>query len=149
MNRSIQTLIFVLCLCTFQTSFSLAVEEKGNESFEKGLSDFRTGQYQQAFDRFLEAFLENPGNPDVDFYLGRAAFEIGDYETALMAFERILIIGPETDRVKLEMARCYFKLGLNENAKEIFSRPMTSLGLSTRGTRLDSMPSICIGPRPL
>jgi tetratricopeptide (TPR) repeat protein len=126
MNRSIQVLIFVLYLCVFQASFSLAVEDKKSESFQKGLSSFEAGQYQQAFDRFLEAFLAEPGDPDVDFYLGRAAFEIGDFEMALMAFERILITSPETDRVKLEMARCYFKLGLNENAKEIFEEVLSS-----------------------
>ena len=126
MNRSIQVLIFVLGLCMFQPSFSSVVEDKESESFKKGLSFFEVGQYQQAFDRFLEAFLAEPGDPDVDFYLGRAAFEIGDYEMALMAFERILITSPETDRVKLEMARCYFKLDLNENAKEIFKEVLSS-----------------------
>ncbi len=126
MNRSIQVLIFVLCFFMFHVSFSSAVEHKKSESFEKGLSSFRAGQYQQAFDRFLEAFLAEPGDPDVDFYLGRAAFEIGDFEMALMAFERILITSPETNRVKLEMARCYFKLGLNTNAKEIFEEVLSS-----------------------
>lgn len=110
----------------FHVSFSSAVEDKKSENFKKGLSFFEAGQYQEAFDRLLEAFLVEPGDPDIDFYLGRAAFEIGDFEMALMAFERILITSPETERVKLEMARCYFKLGLNENAKEIFEEVLSS-----------------------
>lgn len=90
------------------------------EVFDQGKTLFDNGHYPAAYAKFQEAFLEEPENLDVSFYLGRAAFETGDYESAAMAFERVLIMVPDAPRVKLELARTYAQLGSREIARQYF-----------------------------
>lgn len=108
-------LIFILILtCIYGTGIPLSF---GSENpFQDGVKLFNAGQFQNACDQFLKAFEHDPGNLDLNFYLGRAAFEIGNYEMAIMAFERILISSPHENRVKLEIARAFQKLGANNTA---------------------------------
>ena len=90
------------------------------ENYAQGKLQFDAGNYAAAYDLFQAAFLADPTNLDISFYLGRAAYEKGDYEAALMAFERILIMDPNAQRVKLELARTHLKLGSREMAKQYF-----------------------------
>jgi len=96
-------------------------EETPKTLFDQGKVYFNSGDFKAAYDTFFTLFKQNPGDLDVNFYLGRSAFEKGDYEAAIMAFERILISQPDATRVKLEIARCHLKLGANEVAKKIFN----------------------------
>ena len=108
-------LIFIQC------GFALgnpAPSSQADALATKGISLFRAGQFQQAYETLLDAFDQSPENFDVNFYLGRSAFEIGNYEMAVMAFERILIASPDENRVKLEIARAYQRLGANDIARQ-------------------------------
>ena len=88
--------------------------------FQQGLMYFDSGNFKDAYRLFLKAFKADPGDLNINFYLGRAAFESGNYEMALMAFERILIAQPESVRIKLEMARTFHRLGLRDSARRYF-----------------------------
>jgi len=101
-------------------SVSFASEQEAIDLFKKGKQYFDNKQYQEAYDYFFEAFQIDPGNLDINFYLGRAAFEKGNYEAAVMAFERILMMHPDAMRVKLEMGRSYFKLKSYQLARQYF-----------------------------
>ncbi len=97
-----------------------AAEQPSISDYEKGKQLFLSSNFRQARDLLFKAFRQDPANPDINFYLGRAAFELGDYETALMAYERVLIMDPEATRVKLEIARCHLRLGFKEMARQYF-----------------------------
>jgi tetratricopeptide (TPR) repeat protein len=112
-------------LVLFCPAAGAAVTERV-DSFQQGVIYFDAGNYEDACDLFLKAFKADPGNLNINFYLGRAAFEIQNYEMALMAFERILIARPESIRIKLEMARTYYRLGLRENARQYFEEVLAS-----------------------
>lgn len=99
---------------------SLVAAETNDNAFVLGQQQFAAGNYDQAYDLFMEAFLADPTNLDISFLLGRAAYEKGDYESALMAFERVLMMKPDAQRVKLELARTNLKLGSREMAKQYF-----------------------------
>ncbi len=95
------------------------------ETADPGLRDqakghFENREFDKAFETYFELFRQSPGDPDVNFNLGRAAFEAGDYESAIMAFERVLISRPDAARAKLEIARTYYKLGSLESAEQYF-----------------------------
>ncbi len=96
----ITTVVLVL------TSVAYATAQNATESFKKGKYFFDNGKYQEAYDYFFKAFQEAPGNPNINFYLGRAAFEKGDYEAAVMAFDdeaqRYMPGGEEPIQKKLE-----------------------------------------------
>ena len=114
--------IGLVLLCSTAGS---AVSER-SDTFQQGLVYFDSGNFQDAYDLFLEAFKADPGNTNLNFYLGRAAFEIGNYEMALMAFERILIAQPESIRIKLEMARTYHRLGLRDSSRQYFKEVLAA-----------------------
>lgn len=110
----ITTVVLVL------TPVAYATAQNATESFKKGKHFFDNDKYQEAYDHLFKAFQEAPGNPNINFYLGRAAFEKGDYEAAVMAFERILIMNPGVARAKLELARSFFNLKSYELARQHF-----------------------------
>jgi tetratricopeptide (TPR) repeat protein len=118
-------ILLTIGLVLFCSTVHAEVSEP-SDTFQQGLIYFDAGNYQSAYDLFLEAFKAAPGDLNINFYLGRAAFEIGNYEMALMAFERILIAQPEAIRIKLEMARTYYKLGLRANARQYFNEVLAS-----------------------
>lgn len=90
------------------------------DDLEQAQNYMKDQEFDKAYDTLYELFRQDPGNPEINFLLGRAAFENKDYESAIMAFERILIVRPEADRVKLEMARCLYNLGSVETARQYF-----------------------------
>ncbi len=102
-------------------SFSAKAEGQNIDSLvNEGKASLFSKDFDTAYKAFHKAFLLDPANLDVSFFLGRAAFEKGDYESALMAFDRILIMIPNAVRVKLEIARCHMRLGAYEVAKQYF-----------------------------
>jgi tetratricopeptide (TPR) repeat protein len=86
-----------------------------------GQTAFARGDYATAYRTFLELLASRPGDPEVDFLLGRSAYEIGDYEAAIFAFERVLIAHPESDRARLELGRTCFAIGDFEASRGYFN----------------------------
>ena len=94
--------------------------------FARGIHLFNAKNFHNAYDELFKAFVENPGDPDINFHLGRAAFETGNHEMALMAFERVLMADPEAIRVKLEMGRTFAMLGNRSHAKRYFNEVLAT-----------------------
>lgn len=128
-HPKIQTALSVILITTGLVHFCAtagAAASKRYDTFQQGLIYFDSGNYEDAYNLFLNAFKAEPGNTNLNFYLGRAAFEIGNYEMALMAFERILIAQPESIRIKLEMARTYYQLGMRDSARQYFEEVLAA-----------------------
>ncbi|MDA8165730.1 MAG: tetratricopeptide repeat protein, partial [Desulfobacteraceae bacterium] len=100
--------------------------DSANDLFAKGKQQFEAGQFAEAYNSFRGAFLQDPGNLDYSFYMGRAAFEMHNYEDAIMDYDRILIAHPDSPRVKLELARCHLELGSRELAKQYFKEVLAT-----------------------
>lgn len=100
----------------------------------QGKQYFNAKEYEKASVVFQQAFLNNPADLDISFFMGRAAFEQAmlartegkddltqkRLEAALMAFDRVLIMDPAAVRVKLEIARCHMQLGSYQLARQYF-----------------------------
>lgn len=86
-------------------------------TIEQGIRAFQAQEFDTAYQFLTEAFENDPGNLELNFYLGRAAYETGRHEMAVMAFERILIARPGELRIKLEIARAFNLLGDRETAR--------------------------------
>lgn len=129
-------LVIVLCL----PFHAQAESAKELSPFEQGKIFFQHQNYEKAYLAFYQAFMNDPTDLNISFFLGRSAFEhamiaraLGDKETsqkrleaALMAFDRVLIVQPGAIRVKLEMARCHMELGSLELAKHFFYEVLDS-----------------------
>ena len=109
---------FFLLVCFYITPvMGSTILNQAEEYSSSGIQLFKEKQFNESYTMLHKAFLLSPGNPELNFYLGRAAFETGRYEEAVMAFERILIALPNENRVKLELARAFQKLGANDLAR--------------------------------
>ena len=89
---------------------------------EEGLKLYQTKEYEQAFQVLSEAFLEDPSNPRVNFYLGLTAAALKRYDDAVAAYERVLINNPAHHRARLEMGRSLLALGMLPQAEEEFKK---------------------------
>jgi tetratricopeptide (TPR) repeat protein len=92
----------------------------------EGRELFKAGKFKEAQEVLQRAFEANPGDRNVNWFLGRAAYEAKDFETAAMAFERMLVLEPKALRVRLELARSYFMLGLYDLATDEFTKVMNT-----------------------
>ena len=137
--------IFTILAFIFFLAFSLALPtpssaSTSDDAFILGKHQLTKGNFEKAYDLLFLAFLDDPANPDINFFLGRAAFEKAmvafqnddkdsahsSLEAALMAFDRILIVQPNAVRIKLEIARCHMQLGSFQTAKQYFLEVLAS-----------------------
>lgn len=109
----------------FSLALPVAAEEPAG-SFALGKQHFDQGRFEEAYIELHKAFLQDPGNLDLNFYLGQAAFETGRPEEAVMAYERVLMANPDAARVKLELARANLQLGAREVAKQYFKEVLAT-----------------------
>jgi|GEM_PF-1514239 len=132
------TIFLLLFIIVFSTSSSFAAT--ADQRFVLGKNELSKGNFDKAYELLFLAFLGDPDNPDVNFFLGRTAFEKAmlafknndkesahsSLEAALMAYDRILIVQPDATRIKLEIARCHMQLGSFETAKQYFYEVLNS-----------------------
>ena len=114
------TLVFFLCLTGLTHGAETHAVPSAPVSFGQAKALFDQGAYYQATSLFFQLFKQDPDNPEVNFYLGRASFETDDFETAAMAFERVLIVDPKSVQAKLEMAKSFYRLGAKPTATRYF-----------------------------
>jgi len=122
MKKTIFVLFFILLSAPFFSEIHAGVMQPSEspDYYSIGKQYFDEGKYEKAYDYLFQAFLQDPQNLDISFYMGRAAFESKKYEEAIMAYERILMVDPDATRVKLELARTHMNLGAREVAKQYF-----------------------------
>ena len=122
-----QLRFFAFVLIALQLFFPpMMVAAETPASFSVGKQYFDQGRFEEAYTELHKAFLQDPGNPDLNFHLGRAAYESGRFEEAIMAYERVLIANPDANRVKLELARANLQLGSREIAKQYFKEVLAT-----------------------
>ncbi|MBU4176411.1 MAG: tetratricopeptide repeat protein [Proteobacteria bacterium] len=122
-----QLRFFAFVLIALQLFFPpMMVAAETPASFSVGKQYFDQGRFEEAYTELHKAFLQDPGNPDLNFHLGRSAYETGRFEEAIMAYERVLIANPDANRVKLELARANLQLGSREIAKQYFKEVLAT-----------------------
>ncbi|MCP4117148.1 MAG: DUF560 domain-containing protein [Desulfobacteraceae bacterium] len=124
MNKIASMILFVGLV--FGPGPAWAMETGRDSHFARGTRLFNAKDFNNAYNELFKAFVENPGDSDINFHLGRAAFETGNHEMALMAFERVLMADPEAIRVKLEMGRTFAMLGSRNHAKRYFNEVLAT-----------------------
>ena len=55
---------------------------------EKGVKAYDTAEYEAALTHFIDAQLEDPDNPEIDFNIGTAYYRLGKFDEAATSFER-------------------------------------------------------------
>ncbi len=119
MNKKILLLILLLAGCHLEVAAA-----SPSDPSALARQYYAAGEYKRAYDNFFVLFKNNPGDPEINFFLGRAALAKGDYEAAVMAFERVLIIDPAITAVKVELGKAFFHLGDIETAEQYFNEAL-------------------------
>lgn len=117
---------FLLSLCLLSLHTIPAYGEQPVDHYMLGQQYMADQKYDAAYQEFFQAFINDPGNLNINFYLGRSAFESGRFEEAIMAYDRILMSTPDASRVKLELARTHLSLGSRELAKQYFKEVLAT-----------------------
>lgn len=110
----------LLFLCLYPSPVRAAGDVSLAAKVNQGKELLARGQYQDASVLFFALFRDDPANPEVNYFLGRAAAANGDYETAVMAYERVLIVDPTAVSAKLELAKSFYRLGAEATAAGYF-----------------------------
>jgi Ca-activated chloride channel family protein len=86
--------------------FSLTISPSHAANTDAAERDYKSGQYEEAFQNYLHATDLEPGRKDLQYDLGAAAYKAGEYSEAEDAFRKAL----ETPDLNLQ-ERTYYNLG--------------------------------------
>lgn len=76
-------------------------------------------EYGAAYQRAHELLDTYAGDPQFDYWYGKAAYSAGHYEAATFAFERVLIAEPGHTPARYYLGLTYQKMGHPEFAKPL------------------------------
>lgn len=94
----------------------------GDPTYEDGLKAYDKGDYEEAFEIFLELFRKNPKDEDLNYSMGLAAAKAGKTSHAIFACERALALNPKNAPARLELGRNWLTLKQYDMAREEFNR---------------------------
>jgi tetratricopeptide (TPR) repeat protein len=67
-----------------------AMGTNSNYEFDRGMVDYKTGDYQAAISRWEKLLVQKPDNDTLNYFLGSALLAIGDDKQALPFLQKIL-----------------------------------------------------------
>lgn len=94
----------MLGYCLF-TASNVQASTAGRQAFDRGIAEFRAGDYLQALADFLEARREGIQNPQLGYNLGVTYYHLGRYDEARREFTSLT-------QIPTLAALCYYNLGL-------------------------------------
>lgn len=91
-------------------------------SWHSGQSYYYQGNHKLAFNKYLQASLENPYHMQVLNDLGALYEEQGNHSAALSYFNRVFDINPDFPDTKMNMVAYYFNTGHVEKAYDVLNK---------------------------
>lgn len=87
--------------------------------FEKGITEFKAENYEEALGFFEKAYKEKPNDPRITSYLGLTHREMHNFSEAIMFFKETLKLDPKAAEVKFLLADVLYSMGGYEEALNI------------------------------
>ncbi len=81
---------------------------------------FNQGEYNKAFDKFMEGLKYNEENSEIYYKLGRCNCEIKSYQDAISHFKRAISIAPQESKYYFGLGYAYDEIGDIKNSKTAF-----------------------------
>lgn len=81
---------------------------------------FKQGEYNKAFDKFIEGLKYDPDNSDIYYKLGRCNCDIKSYQDAIGHFKRAISISPQESKYYYALGYAYDEIGDIKNSKTAF-----------------------------
>lgn len=93
----------------------------------EGVSHYNANQYDKAADKFQEAQVNQPENPEVLYNLANARYRLGQYEAAVEDYASVIAQTPDThlkQQAIYNQGNAYFRLGYLEEAVEAYKKAL-------------------------
>ena len=81
---------------------------------------FNQGEYNKAFDKFMEGLKYNEDNSEIYYKLGRCNCDIKSYQDAIGHFKRAISISPQESKYYFGLGYAYDEIGDIKNSKTAF-----------------------------
>ncbi len=81
---------------------------------------FNQGEYNKAFDKFMEGLKYDENNSEIYYKLGRCNCEIKSYQDAIGHFKRAISISPQESKYYFGLGYAYDEIGDIKNSKTAF-----------------------------
>lgn len=105
------------------TAFADSFDSPGRE----GVSHYNANQYDKAADKFQEAQVNQPENPEVLYNLANARYRLGQYEAAVEDYASVIAQTSDTHLKQqsfYNQGNAYFRLGYLEEAVEAYKKAL-------------------------
>ncbi len=91
-------------------------------SMRKGNHLYRQGKYEEAFQKYQEALVQEPDNPKIHYNIARSLYKMDKYDEAINEFEMGLLEKDKTFQSKVfyNIGNCQFKKGQLDGAIESY-----------------------------
>lgn len=95
-----------------------AMSSESSYDFDRGMVDYKSGEYQDAIQRWEKLYQSDPENDTLNYFLGSAHLANQEVETAITYFQRVTQLpeGRFTDDNYWYLALSYLKLGKIDEA---------------------------------
>lgn len=110
-RRQLSFLLLVLLILSGSAGLSYA-----DTLFEKGITEFRAENYEEALGFFEQAYKNDPKDPNITLYIGLTRREMQDYPEAVKAFKETLALNPKAPDVKYLLGDALYGMGNYEEA---------------------------------
>ena len=122
-RTTVVSLVFAVCLLAAGPR-----AEAGwlNPALHAGMDAYEKGEYQAALKAFIDAQLENPDRPEIEYNIGNAHYRLKDYEAAARSFEQAARDGdPQLKQKALyNMGNALFRSGDLKAAVDRFQKAL-------------------------
>lgn len=93
-----------------------AMGTNSNYEFDRGMVDYKTGDYQAAISRWEKLLAQKPDNDTLNYFLGSALLAVGDDKLALPFLQKTLETGIFQKEASWYLGLAYLKSGNNAEA---------------------------------
>ena len=110
----------------FAPAFADAAPFVMSQPMKKGLESYRKGEYKTALDYFIQAQINDPDTPEMDYNLGSASYRLNDFQAAKRHFLKASTDGKGALKQKslYNLGNAYFKSGQFKEAVESYQKAL-------------------------
>ncbi|HHT9110231.1 MAG TPA: tetratricopeptide repeat protein [Candidatus Brocadiaceae bacterium] len=113
------------------------------DKIREGNQRYQDGKYNEALDKYVNAQLESPNTPHIDFNIADTQYKRGKYDEAVQSYEKVMKSGNAEMRAKssFNMGNTLYRQGKTTEAQESYKKTIDIIDeLESKGNRdLDTL----------
>ncbi|MFO0794808.1 MAG: tetratricopeptide repeat protein [Candidatus Brocadiaceae bacterium] len=138
MNQSDTYFTPIFLLSVFLSWTSLGWIDPLADKIREGNQRYHDGKYNEALDKYVNAQLESPNTPHIDFNIADTQYKRGKYDEAVQSYEKVMKSGDVEMRVKssFNMGNTLYRQGKKDEAQDAYKKTIDLIDeLESKGNR--------------